>query len=139
MTEQSNPDQTSAEAVDDNAIKEGHQIMYKKYYHKKLIRDGIVEIIEAKGGDFEAKTLSDKNFIQELKLKLVEESKELLSAPSNRLLNELADVLEVLKSIASYYHIPFGEIGKYQKKKRIDRGGFKKKLYLVWSTGKKDK
>lgn len=111
--------------------------MDKRYYHKKLIRDKIVEIIKAKGGNFEAKTLSDKNFIQELKLKLIEESKELLSAPSNRILNELADVLEVLKSIASYFNIPFGEIEKYQKKKRVERGGFEKKLYLVWSTQKR--
>src|SRR4030043_115986 len=74
-----------------------------------------------------------------LKKKLVEESRELTDAPKEELLNELADVLELTKSIASHYKIQFSKVEKFQEEKRKKRGGFKKKLFLIWSTGKAGK
>lgn len=106
----------------------------KKYFHKKLIRDKIPEIIKAAGDEGKVTVLSAKEFEKELKKKLVEEAKELAHAPKAELLNELADVLELTKSIASNYKIRFSAVEKFQKEKRKKRGGFKKKLYLVWST-----
>lgn len=105
----------------------------KKYYHRKLIRDKIPKKIEKAGGAFKTKILREYEFEKELKKKLLEESKELIKAPRNKLLNELADVLELTKSIASHYKIPFSKVEKFRRKKRTKVGGFKKKLFLIWS------
>lgn len=113
--------------------------MIKKYYHKKLIRDRIPEKIEESEGEYETRVLGEVEFERELKKKLVEESNELAKAPKEELINELADVLELTKSIASHYKIPFSKVEKFQEEKRKKRGGFKKKLFLIWSTGKAGK
>jgi predicted house-cleaning noncanonical NTP pyrophosphatase (MazG superfamily) len=113
--------------------------MTKKYYHKKLIRDRIPEKIKASGDDYKTKVLNKLEFEKELKKKLVEESKELKKAPREDLINELADVLELIKSIAMHYKIQFSKVEKFQEEKRKKRGGFKKKLFLIWSTGKAGK
>jgi len=59
-----------------------------------------------------------------------------MSTPREGLLNELADVLELTKSIASHYKIQFSNVVRYQEEKRKKRGGFKKKLFLIWSDEK---
>lgn len=113
--------------------------MRKKYYHQKLIRDRIPEAIKATGDKGKIRVLGEKEYEKELKKKLVEESKEATKASKKEILNELADVLELTKSIASHYKIPFSKVEKFQEEKRKKRGGFKKKLFLVWSTGKAGK
>jgi len=113
--------------------------MIKKYYHKKLIRDRIPEKIKESEGEYETRVLGEVEFERELKKKLVEESNELAKAPKEELINELADVLELTKSIASHYKIPFSKVEKFQEEKRKKRGGFKEKLFLIWSTGKAGK
>ena len=113
--------------------------MKKKYYHQKLIRDKIPEKIKAVGDDYKTRILGKTEFEKELKNKLVEESKELAKAPKEELLNELADVLELTKSFASHYKIPFSKVEKFQEEKRKKRKVFKKKLFLVWSTRKAGK
>ena len=108
----------------------------KKVYYNKLIRDGIPEVIVRKGGNYETRVLLKKEFEKELKKKLIEESKELAEAPKRELLNELSDVLEIIKSIAFYHKINFKDVEKYQLKKIKERGGFMKRLFLIWSSGK---
>ena len=111
----------------------------KKYYHKKLIRDKIPDIIKASKDNFETRILSDKELEKELKKKLVEEAKEVSQASKDSILNELADVLELIKSISSHFKIKFNQVEKYQTEKKKKRGGFEKKLFLIWSTGKSGK
>ena len=113
--------------------------MRKKYYHQKLIRDKIPERIEETGDECETRVLGKTLFEKELKKKLIEEAKDLSKASKKELLKELADVLELTKSISTYYKIPFSKIEKTQKERRRKRGGFKKKLFLVWSTRKSGK
>ena len=110
-----------------------------KKYHRKLIRDRIPEVINSTGGQFETRILDEKEFERELKKKLIEESKELNEASDKGILNELADILELVKSIGAQYNISFRIIQQTQVKKRKERGGFKKKLYLVWSSQKAGK
>ena len=108
----------------------------KKIYYNKLIRDKLPEVITQKGGKYETRVLLKKEFDKELKKKLLEESKEILEAPKKELINELSDILEIIKSIASHYKIDFKEVEKYQIKKRKERGGFLKRLFLIWSSNK---
>ena len=108
----------------------------KKVYYNKLIRDKIPEVIAQKGGKYKTRALLKKEFEKELKKKLVEESRELSEAPEGELVNELSDVLEIVKSIALHHKINFKDVEKYQLKKRKERGGFTKRLFLIWSSGK---
>lgn len=110
--------------------------MTKKYYHRKLIRDLIPKLIKASGGEFKTRVMRRMEFEKELKKKLLEEVKEAIKAKKDELPNELADVLEIIKTMASHYKISFNDIQKTQIEKSKKRGGFKKKLFLIWSTGK---
>jgi len=110
-----------------------------KIYHKKLIRDKIPEIIEADGNKYELRVMGESEFRKELRNKLIEESKEVIEAEKGELIKELADVLEVIKSIAEDEDMSFKLIEEKQKQRREKRGSFKKRLFLIWSdkaTGK---
>lgn len=108
----------------------------KKIYHKKLIRDKIPEKIKESGGAYKTRVLKGLEFEKALRTKLVEESQEVEKSSKSELINELSDVLELTKVIASYYKIPFSKIERFQQEKRKKRGSFRKKLFLIWSTGK---
>jgi len=106
----------------------------EKFYHKKLIRDKIPEIIEANNGKYESRVMEEDEFKKELKKKLIEEGKEVIEAEEGELVKELADVLELIKSIGESQDISFKSIEEKQKQRREERGGFRKKLFLVWSN-----
>jgi len=105
----------------------------RRFYHKKLIRDKIPQIIDANKGKYEVRVMNDNEFKRGLKKKLVEEAKEIKGAKKGELLKELADILELVKSIAESENISFKLIEKKQKQRRKERGGFKKRFFLVWS------
>lgn len=88
------------------------------------------------GGKYKTRIMSKIEYEKELKKKIVEESKELIKTPKEKLLNELADVLELVKSISSHYKIPFSKVEEYQENKRKTHGGFKKMIFLIWSDKK---
>jgi predicted house-cleaning noncanonical NTP pyrophosphatase (MazG superfamily) len=106
----------------------------EKFYHKKLIRDKIPEIIEADDGKYEVRVMEEDEFKKELRQKLIEEGEEVIKAEKSELGKELADVLELIKSIAESEDISFELVEEKQKQRREKRGGFKKKLFLVWSN-----
>ena len=105
----------------------------KKYVHK-LVRDKIPEIIERQGKAGKTRTVSEKEFVIALKRKLVEEAQEVMKATQQEIPEELADILEVVKTVSEYYEIPFPVIEKIRKEKKRSRGGFKKRLLLEWIT-----
>ena len=106
----------------------------KKVFHRKLIRDKIPQVIEVAGDEYEIRIMGKREYGKELKKKLMEEVKELNEAPKEKLLNEMADVLELLKSISDFYKIDFKLVEEKQIQKRKERGGFKKRLFLIWSS-----
>lgn len=105
----------------------------RKFYHKKLIRDKIPQIIKANKGKYEVRIMNEDEFNRELKKKLIEEAKEVIGVEKDELSKELADVLELIKSIAESENISFDLIEQKQKQRRKERGGFKKRLFLIWS------
>jgi len=101
--------------------------------HNKLIRDKIPEIMTAHKVKFKVSKLNGKQFSKALKNKLLEETIELKDAKTkDELLNELADVLEVFEAILKDDKISIKDVVKKQKKKRVERGGFDKKLFLKY-------
>jgi predicted house-cleaning noncanonical NTP pyrophosphatase (MazG superfamily) len=99
--------------------------------HNKLIRDKIPEIMTVKKIKFKVSKLNNKQFSKALKNKLLEEVIELKEAKTkDELLNELADVKEVFEAILKDDKISLKDVVKKQQKKRVERGGFEKKLFL---------
>jgi len=64
--------------------------------YNKLVRDHIPEIIEADGKTCAAEMLSDNRYLQMLDAKLAEELAEYQESKS---LEELADLLEVIRAV----------------------------------------
>jgi predicted house-cleaning noncanonical NTP pyrophosphatase (MazG superfamily) len=108
--------------------------MTEKYFHNKLIRDKVCQVIEESGGEYEAKTLSDEKYGIELKKKLLEEAKEVVKASDDELMGELGDSLQVIKSIAESRGLKLSDIEKIMEEKGEKRGEFKEKLFLIWSS-----
>lgn len=102
----------------------------KKEY-KKLVRDRIPEIIEKKGGVPEVRTLSDTEYLQELKRKFQEELQEYLSAETDEArLEEMADIFEVITALNEVEGRSIETVIEVQKKKREERGAFTKRIFL---------
>ena len=106
--------------------------MNRKTYNK-LIRDRIPEIIKKDNTIPKISILDDERYKIALKEKLVEEAKELLEAKTDKeILNELSDVLQLIESLALNNNTTIEEVEKQRKKKKIERGGFEKKLFLEY-------
>ena len=97
----------------------------------KLVRDNIPNIIENNGEKAITRILSDKEYRVELYKKLLEESQEVINSQDTEdTLEELADVLEVLKSIAELENRNLDDVIEIANQKRLKRGGFSKKIFL---------
>lgn len=101
--------------------------------HNKLIRDLIPEIIRQTGREFEVQTMTQPEYHRALLDKLVEEAKEAAQANSNNLVEELADVYEVIDAILINLEIDKSLVLAKQEQKRQEKGGFNKKLRLLWT------
>jgi predicted house-cleaning noncanonical NTP pyrophosphatase (MazG superfamily) len=100
--------------------------------YNKLVRDKIPEIIRLQGKNCYTKQLSKDEYIKELKIKLNEEVTEYEEANSNKkAIEELADILELLHSLATVHGYTFKHLERIRDKKATKRGGFKDKIYLM--------
>ncbi len=96
--------------------------------HHKLVRDLIPEIITRKGETCVTHIASEGEYWNALKAKLQEEVNE-FQAETN-IVEELADVLEVVTAICAFKGIDLEELERVQTKKREERGGFAKRIIL---------
>lgn len=98
----------------------------------KLVRDRIIEIIEKQNKKCSYRYLKDIEFNQCLKDKLMEESKEVCDAiGKEELMNEIADVLEVIEALIQHNNFDKDEIIKIKKDKAMRNGKFNEKIYLI--------
>ena len=99
--------------------------------YDKLVRDKIPKIIEANGEIPITRVLDNKEYKQELEKKLLEEYNEVLKAEdSNNRVEELADMLEIIISLAKLENKSLDDIIKTANKKREKRGSFDKRIFL---------
>jgi predicted house-cleaning noncanonical NTP pyrophosphatase (MazG superfamily) len=103
---------------------------------QKLVRDKIVQDHLDLGGEVIFKRLSKKEKRQALAAKLIEEAKELKN--SDELLEEIADVQEVLDQLAKDAGLTKEQIAKMQKVKRAKNGSFENGDYIEQETWPKD-
>lgn len=100
--------------------------------YNKLVRDKIPEIIEKTGKFYEINHLSDEAYAKDLEKKLVEETEEYLEAENNaESVEELADILELVRALAVRHGSSFDEVEEVRRRKEEERGAFEKKIYLV--------
>jgi predicted house-cleaning noncanonical NTP pyrophosphatase (MazG superfamily) len=96
-----------------------------------LVRDKMPKRLEKLGVYVESYPLNPKDHLNHLKLKLQEEVEEILNVSTAKdVKEEIADVMEVLYSIAKYYGLQIEHIEKKRLQKQAERGGFTKGLFV---------
>jgi predicted house-cleaning noncanonical NTP pyrophosphatase (MazG superfamily) len=97
----------------------------KKY--NKLVRDKIPTIMLKDGQLPTTRILDDEEYIKELNKKLTEEVNEYLDGEN---IEEMVDILEVIRAILDYKDVTYDEIEEKRLKKLKKKGAFKDKVYL---------
>lgn len=100
--------------------------------YNKLVRDRIPEIIKRDNKLPKIRTLDSEEYKLELLKKLLEESNEVLEAKDNKddLMKEFGDLLEVIDSSIKAFDLNLADILILKEKRKEDRGGFDKKIFL---------
>lgn len=100
--------------------------------YNKLIRDHIPQIIATNGKESHTRILEEEEYARELVIKLKEESEEYFSAQnSQESLEELADMLEVIRALAVVHGASWVRLEALREKKAEARGGFQDRMYLI--------
>ena len=101
--------------------------------YNKLIRDNIPAIITATGKPFETDAYDESGYQQALRQKLVEEAKEVSAANEQKeLIKEIADLYEVVDALLAASGISREVVLAKQQQRREERGGFGRRLQLLW-------
>ena len=96
--------------------------------YNKLVRDRIPEIIEASGEYCKTQILSDEPYLKMLDAKLDE---ELAEYHKDQTIEELADLLEVIRATTTARGYTLEELEAVRAEKAEKRGGFEKKILLI--------
>ena len=110
--------------------------MYK-FSVNKLVRDKVPEELKQSGTKVSSYKLSREEYLSCLKDKLIEESEELLEAVNSSenvslegVLEELADLIEVVLAIGSYYGLSAIDVDKRRSIKKDKSGIFREGVYV---------
>lgn len=98
--------------------------------YQKLVRDNIPKIIESNGEIPTTRILDDNTYKIELEKKLREEYQEVLEASGDDRIEELADMLEVMKALAKLEGKTIQDILNCADAKVKKRGAFEQKIFL---------
>ena len=98
--------------------------------YNKLVRDKIPEKIKSNGEKPIISILDDNSYKEELEKKLYEEYLEVIDSSYSSRIEELADMLEVIKALAKLEDKTLEEVIEVAKEKEEKRGAFDKKIFL---------
>ena len=98
--------------------------------YNKLVRDNIPSIIESKGETPVTRVLDDDTYKVELEKKLNEEYQEVLAASGDDRVEELADMVEIIRSLAKLEGKSLQEVVEIADVKSKKRGAFSEKIFL---------
>jgi predicted house-cleaning noncanonical NTP pyrophosphatase (MazG superfamily) len=98
---------------------------------EKLVRDRIPDLMSEPGHTVIVETLDRQAHIFALKKKLTEEANEVEAACTrDEIIEEIADIKEVLDALMLKLSISRHEIDEIKRKKSLRNGGFDRGLYL---------
>ena len=109
------------------------ELIFMKKVYNKLVRDKIPEIISSDGKDCKTEILNDTVYIEMLDKKLNEELEEY---QSDKNIEELADLLEVIYSVTKARGYTIDQLENIRRKKAEEKGSFDKKILLKEVTAK---
>lgn len=98
-----------------------------KTVYNKLVRDRILEMIESGGNFCITEILSDSQYLEMLDAKLTE---ELAEYQEDKSLEELADLLEVMRAVVRARGWTWEQLEQVRQEKAARRGGFEQKILL---------
>ena len=104
------------------------KVIFMTKTYNKLVRDRIPEIIEASGAECKTEILSDEKYLEMIDAKLDE---ELAEYHKDQNIEELADLLEVVRAATIARGYTLEELEAVRAKKADQRGGFEKKILLI--------
>lgn len=105
----------------------------------KLVRDRTLERCERKNILPKWRTLSGNEYLHELKKKLVEEAEEVLATNNEKdLIEELADVQEVINVLIEKAGIDTQQLDTVREDKKEKRGSFCKGIFVEHVDAIKD-
>lgn len=96
-------------------------------HFNKLVRDKIPEKIIANGEQAFTHKADDAEYKPALENKLQEEITEFLNSPC---VEEMADVLEVMRAICDLHGVDYTDLEKVRQEKFAKRGGFAQRIIL---------
>lgn len=103
----------------------------------KLIRDYVPEAFRAEGRSAQVRKASETEVPGLLAAKLSEECGEVLAAGPDRILEELADVVEVAYAIAALHGYSIYELSKVRRAKASTDGTFTERFVLTLTEREK--
>jgi predicted house-cleaning noncanonical NTP pyrophosphatase (MazG superfamily) len=104
----------------------------RKFKQNKLWRDKAVDRLEQTGSKIHWGRLDADKFEKQLKIKLMEEAEEVCRAKTKEsVLEELADILEVVTSFCELHEVTLQDITDLQQKKHQERGGFQGRKFVT--------
>jgi len=98
--------------------------------YNKLVRDKIPEKIKSNGETPIIEILNDTEYKKELEKKLFEEYNEVIESSSEDRIEELADMIEVIRALAKLENKTLDDVITVADKKTEKRGAFKEKIFL---------
>ena len=98
--------------------------------YNKLVRDNIPSIIKGNGATPNTRILNEEEYKKELEKKLYEEYNEVLEASGEDRVEELADMIEVIKYLAKLEGKKLEDVIKTADEKSTKRGAFNDKIFL---------
>lgn len=98
--------------------------------YNKLVRDKIPNIIKEKKETPVVKILDDDEYKEALEKKLYEEYQEVIKASGEDRVEELADMLEIIKALAKLENKTLDNVIEIANKKVDKRGAFEEKIFL---------
>lgn len=100
--------------------------------YNKLVRDLIPQVIKSNGKECRTRILGEEEYEKELVIKLKEESEEYFAAQGPKeSLEELADMLEIIRALAAVHGATWEQLEALRLKKAEARGGFQERVYLI--------
>lgn len=98
--------------------------------YNKLVRDNIPDKIKSNGETPIISILDDNRYKEELEKKLYEEYLEVIESSGENRIEELADMLEVIKTLVKLEGKNLDDVIEVAKEKVKKRGAFDKKIFL---------